>query len=142
MSQDPPIGNSSPRPYDEELHRRAARRVKNRVEFRQHLTSYLVVNGFLVALWAITSRGYFWPIWPILGWGVGLTFHALSLGWEDRPTPAQVAEEAQRLRERDLRRGLPGAEPAAATDPPKPWPSANPPRPGPWDASPGPQDRS
>jgi hypothetical protein len=26
----------------------------------------------LIVVWALTSRGYFWPIWPILGWGLGL----------------------------------------------------------------------
>jgi hypothetical protein len=24
----------------------------------------------LVAIWALTGMGYFWPVWPILGWGV------------------------------------------------------------------------
>ena len=23
-----------------------------------------------VAIWALTGMGYFWPVWPILGWGV------------------------------------------------------------------------
>ena len=26
----------------------------------------------LIVIWATTGAGYFWPIWPILGWGVGL----------------------------------------------------------------------
>lgn len=24
---------------------------------------------FLIAIWAVTGRGYFWPIWPLLCWG-------------------------------------------------------------------------
>jgi hypothetical protein len=24
----------------------------------------------MVAIWALTGAGYFWPVWPILGWGV------------------------------------------------------------------------
>lgn len=35
---------------------------------------YAAVLAFLVALWALTTRWYFWPIWPALGlatvWGV------------------------------------------------------------------------
>jgi signal transduction histidine kinase len=26
-----------------------------------------LLSGFWTAIWAITSRGYFWPVWPILG---------------------------------------------------------------------------
>jgi hypothetical protein len=37
-----------------------------------HLRAYIAVNVMLVAIWALTGAGYFWPIWPILGWGVGL----------------------------------------------------------------------
>lgn len=52
----------------------------------------------------MTGRGYFWPIWPILGWGVGIAFHALSLRWDDGgPTAAQVEAQAERLRARDQR---------------------------------------
>jgi hypothetical protein len=29
--------------------------------------------GLLVLIWAVTSPGgYFWPIWPMMGWGVAL----------------------------------------------------------------------
>lgn len=50
---------------------------KARVSFRWGLASYLIVNSFLVGIWFFTGRayGHFWPIWPILGWGIGLAFH-------------------------------------------------------------------
>ncbi|MEJ7583731.1 MAG: DUF1707 domain-containing protein [Acidimicrobiales bacterium] len=38
------------------------------------LTPYLIVNAFLVVVWAVTGFGYFWPVWPILGWGLGVVF--------------------------------------------------------------------
>jgi hypothetical protein len=31
---------------------------------------YVGVSVMLVAIWALTGMGYFWPIWPILGWGI------------------------------------------------------------------------
>ena len=35
--------------------------------------------GHMEPLWLITSPGgYFWPIWPMLGWGFGLAAHGLS----------------------------------------------------------------
>ncbi|HEY3621051.1 MAG TPA: 2TM domain-containing protein [Roseiarcus sp.] len=47
-------------------------RIRAKRAFGRHATVYVAVNLLLIAVWAITSRGYFWPIWPILGWGVGL----------------------------------------------------------------------
>lgn len=33
---------------------------------------FVAVNLVLVAVWALSGAGYFWPIWSILGWGVAL----------------------------------------------------------------------
>jgi len=41
---------------------------------------YAVVNLGLILIWAISGGGYFWPIWVIIGWGIGLGVHAFSLG--------------------------------------------------------------
>jgi class 3 adenylate cyclase len=46
---------------------------------RIHLTVYVAVNLFLIAIWAASGGGYFWPIWPILGWGIGVASHAAPL---------------------------------------------------------------
>lgn len=32
--------------------------------------AFLTTSLLLVAIWALTGAGYFWPVWPILGWGV------------------------------------------------------------------------
>ena len=63
---------------------------QKRASFKKHLASYVIVNGFLWALWFFTSnhQGNFslsdaiirwehfpWPIWSTLGWGIGLAFH-------------------------------------------------------------------
>ena len=47
--------------------------------FREHLRSYLLVMALLVAIWALTGAGYFWPVWPALGWGIGILSHASTL---------------------------------------------------------------
>lgn len=41
---------------------------------------YAVVNLGLILIWAISGGGYFWPIWVIVGWGIGLGVHAFYLG--------------------------------------------------------------
>jgi hypothetical protein len=55
----------------------AVKRIEAKRAFRFHLALYLVVNLLLIVIWASTARGYFWPIWPMLGWGIGIAFH----GW-------------------------------------------------------------
>jgi Domain of unknown function (DUF1707)/2TM domain len=42
------------------------------VGWRLHLVSYLTVIAGLWLIWALTGSGYPWPIWPMLGWGLGL----------------------------------------------------------------------
>jgi hypothetical protein len=50
-----------------------------RRDVRAHATSYLLVMLLLVAIWLLTTPGgYFWPIWPMLGWGVAVAAHALA----------------------------------------------------------------
>jgi hypothetical protein len=47
------------------------------VAFQAHAASYVLVNLLLIGIWAVTGARYFWPIWPIMGWGVGFAIH----GW-------------------------------------------------------------
>jgi class 3 adenylate cyclase len=58
--------------------REVARRRRSGYEtsIRIHLTIYLLVNLMLIGIWAASGGGYFWPIWPMLGWGIGVGSHA------------------------------------------------------------------
>ena len=47
----------------------------NELAFQIHARAWLLVNLFLVAIWALAGFGYFWPAWPALGWGLGLALH-------------------------------------------------------------------
>ena len=47
--------------------------------FKVHVAVYLPVNMLLIGMWAATGGAYFWPIWPILGWGLAVTCHAAPL---------------------------------------------------------------
>ena len=33
----------------------------------------------LIGIWAASGGGYFWPVWSLLGWGIGLGCHAAPL---------------------------------------------------------------
>jgi hypothetical protein len=46
-----------------------------RTEWRRHVLAFVAVNLLLVGIWAASGAGYFWPIWPLLGWGFALASH-------------------------------------------------------------------
>ena len=72
-------------------------KAKERVEalrgFYIHLIVYVIVNLILFSINMIVTPDSLWFFWPLLGWGVGLFFHALSVfgfgrwlsaDWEER----------------------------------------------------------
>lgn len=48
-------------------------------DFYRHLVVYVAVNLMLVVINLVTWEGYFWAVWPLLGWGTGLAIHALRV---------------------------------------------------------------
>ncbi len=56
---------------------------KRKASVRAIVTPYVAVNLFLVVIWAIGGFGYFWPIWPILGWGLGVVLSLAAVAGGD-----------------------------------------------------------
>ena len=68
---------------------RASRRVKEIKEFYGSLISYCIVIPVLVFINFRTFSGFQWFWFPMLGWGLGLVFHAFRVfgygsSWEER----------------------------------------------------------
>lgn len=74
-----------------------------RLSVRIHLIVYLLVNVMLIGIWAASGAGYFWPIWPIMGWGIGVGAHAAPL----------LAGAGTRTRRRSLPAGARAIAPAS-----------------------------
>jgi hypothetical protein len=83
-------------PTEEERREAAIRRLKAKRAFMQSLGAYVIVNAFLVGIWALSGQGYFWPIWVMGGWGIGIAFHAWSVYGRSGITEADVQREMQR----------------------------------------------
>jgi len=82
---------------EQELRRRAVKRLADKRGLMAHALAYLSVNLLLVAIWYTTSRGFFWPVFPIFGWGIGLAFNAWDVLWP-AAGERQIEREMQRLR--------------------------------------------
>lgn len=82
---------------DEDGRREAAiKRVKAKRDFKNHLAIYLIVNGLLVIIWAVGGGGYFWPVWPIAGGGIGVAFNAWNVYFEKPITENEIRREMER----------------------------------------------
>lgn len=56
---------------------RAHTRIKKRRDLRTHALVFILVNSAIVVIWAVTSPGgFFWPVFLIVFWGIGLVMNA------------------------------------------------------------------
>ncbi len=74
----------------------AIKRIEARRQFRFHLIVYVVVNAALVVIWAATGGGYFWPIWPMGGWAIGLALHGFAVYFDRPVSEDQIQAEMRR----------------------------------------------
>lgn len=78
--------------------RRAREMAQARFLLRVHALVYVLVNVGLLVIWWNRGRGYFWPGFPIVFWGVGVIAHYLvayrmtGRGWIDRETDRILRE--------------------------------------------------
>ena len=73
----PPLTRPAPRPGGPTPGRG---REAARAAFQRQLLTFALIAAMLVAIWALTSfGGYFWPVWPILGFAIALGWQAFNL---------------------------------------------------------------
>jgi hypothetical protein len=83
---------------NEVLRDRAIKRLKKRRDFSAHVLVYVLVNAFVVAIWALTNPdGFFWPILPMAGWGIGVVMNAWDVFLNDEFDEEQIRREMERL---------------------------------------------
>lgn len=71
-------------------HRRQARLAAARRGVQIHLIAYLAMSLLTLMIWLVVAvtvgAWYFWPVWPILGAGIGLASHAIPVHARSRRT--------------------------------------------------------
>ena len=86
---------------DRALREKAVKQLRKRRDFRAHLLVYVLVNAFLVAVWALTNPdGFFWPVFPIAAWGIGVVMNAWDVYRGDEFSEAEIRREMERYQGR------------------------------------------
>ena len=84
---------------EQEIRDQAIERLKKKRDFKTHVLMYVTVNAFLVVIWAISDSGFFWPIFPILGWGIGVIANAWDVYGRKPISEEEIRREVDRLRQ-------------------------------------------
>ncbi len=81
-----------------QLRERALKHLKAKRDLKGHVLAYVTVNLLLVAIWFAAGGGFFWPVFIIFGWGIGLAFNIYDVV-SPEPGPDQVHAEMERMRQ-------------------------------------------
>jgi len=84
---------------DEQLREQAVTELRKRRDFAGHALTYLTVNTFLVVIWYLTGAHFFWPIFPLCGWGIGVIMHAWDVFWP-QPSESTIRSAMDRIARR------------------------------------------
>lgn len=85
-----------------ERYQKAKKRVKEIKGFYGNLISYILVISFLTFINLKYTPGHLWFYWPMLGWGIGVLFHAFGVfnifpffgdDWEEKKIKEFMEEE-------------------------------------------------
>jgi hypothetical protein len=84
---------------EDELRQQAREQLEKKRDFKTHVFIYVLVNAALTGIWAVaTPDAIFWPIFPILGWGIGVVANAWDVFARKPITESEVERETERLR--------------------------------------------
>lgn len=93
-----------------ERYYQAQKRVKELREFYEHLTVYVLVNPIVIVVNIMTSPGYLWFLWCLMGWGAAIVLHAMKVfnfspvfnkEWEKRKIREILEKENQKNEYKD-----------------------------------------
>jgi hypothetical protein len=88
MTNDPGAGDAR---------RAAIERLNSKKAFWAQVWTFLAITVVLVVIWAVTGAGFFWPVFPMIGF-------AIAIGSQARSLFGRGITEEQIQREMDRRR--------------------------------------
>ncbi len=92
---------TQPHAAPEDLRREAVRTLQKRRGFYRHALAYVLFNALLIVIWAVGGRGFFWPVFVLVGWGIGLAFNAFDVFAPNRLSEKEIRAEMERMERMD-----------------------------------------
>ena len=80
---------------NDEARQEAIHRLHQRRGFLNYVIGAVVVSLFMVLIWFISGRGYFWPVWVMGGFAVGLIFYGVNQVMHKPLTEDQIQREME-----------------------------------------------
>jgi 2TM domain-containing protein len=81
-----------------DLREAAITRLHKKRDLQAHLLAYVLVNLMLNGIWLVTNPGgFYWPVFPLLGWGIGMVFHIWDVYGPSEPSEEKIRREMNRL---------------------------------------------
>lgn len=85
---------------DADLRDQAVASLKRKQAFKEQIAAYVIINALLIGIWAVSGAGYFWPVWVLGGWGIGLAFSGwAAYGQRHVITESEVSNEMSRIKQ-------------------------------------------
>ena len=80
---------------DADRRKAAEKRIASQRAFVRYLGTWAIVSIILIGIWALSGRGYFWPIWAIGGMGIAALFMALGSYGPSSGPPSEERIQAE-----------------------------------------------
>lgn len=80
----------------DEKRQAAVKRIKARRDFKRHVVIYASLNTVIVVVWLLSRASFFWPIFPMFGWGVGLAIHGWNVYFQNPISEEEIRREMKR----------------------------------------------
>lgn len=88
---------------EDKSYQRAKKRVENLKSFYIHLSVFILVNSMFILINVLSyeESGHWWFFYPLLGWGIGIASHGISVAsfgilgpdWEERKIQEYMEKE-------------------------------------------------
>jgi hypothetical protein len=88
---------------EKELAQKAEKIAEEKMGFLTHLGVYILVNLLLVLVWWFTRDGdtFPWFIFPVIGWGIGLSAHFISVYAGTNLLEKMTEKELEKLKDKE-----------------------------------------
>jgi 2TM domain len=82
--------------YPQTNYVQAALQIQRWRDFGSQIFAYVIGNLVFIVIWAAQGRSFFWPIYPLLVWGLGLSVQHFNMVIRGQITDEEVQRKLHR----------------------------------------------